>query len=438
MVKIIDNPRCILRSSEAGRIYDTIKGDPIFDFHTHLDWRAPFAKDAWDLLRCHYFTEMAYSQGFPSEVVGDPTFSKEEKVKKILRYFSGMHTTTPYWWLVALLQIFFDFEDNCVGLNNFERICKVVKEKSKQAGWIEKIKQNSNIERIALTNSPWEEFDGLNSEIFIPTFRVDSLLKLESGETFEQIEKHSKTAIATLSEFEEYVSNRFRYFVGNNARSAAVSLPPNFCAVETKRTDVRKIFEDLIKRPKNVRTGEIERVKAHIVNYVAELCRVNKMPFQLMIGSKREVYNYGVPGGRDKSEPVSSLDGLLYMLNTYHDLSFPISVVSQTQSQELAECARIFRNAYASGHWWYTNTEKEIENSLAIRLELAPHSKHLGQYSDAYTMELIWPKYDMYRRVESNVFAEKYVQQGKLSIDETIEIIRERDYKTPKRLMGFK
>jgi glucuronate isomerase len=156
-----------------------------------------------------------------------------------------------------------------------------------------------------------------------------------------------------------------------------------------------------------------------------------------MIGSKRGVYIHGIPEGRDKSEPVSNLDGLLYLLNTYQDVNFPISVVSPTQSQELAECARIFRNVYASGHWWYANTEKEIEDSLATRLELSPHRKHLGQYSDAYILELIWPKYDMYRRIESNVFSEKYVQQGKLSIDEVVEIIRERDYKVPRKLFGF-
>ena len=438
MVKIIDNPRYALRSSEAREIYDTIGGDPIFDVHTHVNWKTPFAKDAWDLLRYHYFTEMAYSQGFPSELINDPAFSNKEKVKKILGYLSGMRTTAPYWWLVALYQKFFDFEDNRIGPENCEAMCEVVKEKSEQTDWIKKVKQKSKLERIALTNSPWEEFDGLRSETFVPTFRVDSLLNLESGKTLNQIKKHSGTTIKGLSEFEEYISERFQYFVNCNARSAAVSLPPNFQTAETKRAAIGKSFDDLVRLPKSVGTGKLEKIKSHIINHVAELCEDRKMPFQLMMGCKREVYKQGVLEGRDKSEPVSSLDGLLYLLNTYHDVNFPISVVSQTQSQELAECARIFRNVYASGHWWYTNTEKEIENSLAIRLELSPHLKHIGQYSDAYTMELIWPKYDMYRRIESNVFAEKYVQQGKLSINETIEIIRERDYKTPKRLMGFK
>jgi glucuronate isomerase len=147
---------------------------------------------------------------------------------------------------------------------------------------------------------------------------------------------------------------------------------------------------------------------------------------------------HGVPGGCDQSDPVSSLNNLLYLLNNFPNINFPISILSSTQSQELAEYARDFRNVYASGHWWFTNTVKGIEDSLNIRLELSPYTKHFGYYSDAYTMELIWAKLDMYRRVESNVFAEKYVRQGKLNIDEVVEIIRTRDYKMPKKLMGIK
>ncbi len=33
MAKIVDNPRYILRSSEARDIYSIIKNDPIFDIH---------------------------------------------------------------------------------------------------------------------------------------------------------------------------------------------------------------------------------------------------------------------------------------------------------------------------------------------------------------------------------------------------------------------
>jgi glucuronate isomerase len=438
MTRIIDNPKYILRSSEARDIYGIIKKDPIFDIHTHINWQSPFARNAWDILKYHYFTEMAFSQGFSKKLLSNSSLSPKKKVNEIAKYLPVIRTTTPYWWLITLTQKIFGFKDNYIGPKNWEEFYKIVKEKSEYKNWIEKIKQISNIERISLTNSPWEEFDGFKSKIFLPTFRVDSLLSIEDGKIFEQIKEYSKTTITNLTEFEDYTSSRVQYFIDNNACSVAVSLPPNFQTREIKKSDIKNPFVEIIKHPKSIELAKIKKVKAYILNYIAELCREHKIPFQLMIGSKREVYPHGVPEGKDKSEPVSSLDGLLYLLNTYQDVNFPISVVSPTQSQELAECARIFRNVYASGHWWYTNTEKEIENSLTIRLELAPHLKHIGQYSDAYTMELIWPKYDMYRRIESNVFAEKYIQQGKLGIDEAVEIIRERDYKVPRKLMGFK
>lgn len=251
MAKIVDNPRYILRSPQARDIYSIIKNDPIFDVHTHIDWRAPFARSGWDLLKYHYFTEMAYSQGLEMDDI------TKEKVKDISEYIPGMRTTAPYWWLVALSQKFFDGEDNNIGPRNWERFNKIVEEKGERSDRVEEILQNSNIERIGLTNSPCEALGGM-PRIFLPTFRVDSLLDITFGQEYSRI--------ADLAEFEEYISSRFRYFVDNNARSAAVSLPP-LQTTETRRAEISNIFERLIKR--SVKPAEADKFRAHILNYLS-------------------------------------------------------------------------------------------------------------------------------------------------------------------------
>ena len=434
MKRIIENTNYILRGEEAREIYEEIKDDPIFDVHTHVVWASPVAGSAWDILKYHYFTEMAYTQGFPKKVLFDTTLSLRERTKEIVGYLPGMRTTAPYWWLIALSQKLFDFEHNFIGPENWEEFFQKVEEKSQGHNWLGEVKKLSNIERICLTNLPWEKLEGMDRDLFLPTFRVDPLLNIENRE-FELIKNQSN--MINLSGYEEYIAERFDYFVKHGARSAAVSLPPNFPTMKIERTE---LFDEMIKHPVRYRNNpdEMNRFKAYIMNYIANLCEVNNMPFQLMVGVRKEIYEHGVPGGCDQSDPVSSLGSLLYLLNGFPDINFPISILSSTQSQELAEYARDFRNVYASGHWWFTNTVKGIEDSLNIRLELSPYTKHLGFYSDAYTMELIWAKTDTYRRIESNVFAEKYVYQGKLNIDDVVEIIRIRDYKTPKKLMRIK
>ena len=103
-----------------------------------------------------------------------------------------------------------------------------------------------------------------------------------------------------------------------------------------------------------------------------------------------------MPGGEDVSEPQGSFFHLGYLLNKFPRVPFPVSVLNPTQNKELAVYARIFPNVYASGHWWFENIAEDIEINLYQRFKVCPHKKLIGQYSDAYTSELIGAKMDMY------------------------------------------
>ena len=421
MARLIDDPAYILRSSEARDIYNEIKNDPIFDIHTHIDYHSPVIRNAGDILSYHYFKEMVHSQGVAKEALDGNLAQKE-----VVKHLDGMRNTSSYYWLVALFQKFFDLEDNYVNPDNWGEICSQIENKSFGRNWEENVRKISNIEHIGLTNCIWEKLDGIN-DTYLPNLRIDDLINV-SG--IKKIEAHSGSKIENLDDLEEYISDRFKYFIKNNCTAASVSLQPDFQLMKIDRKSIS--FSKLNK----TEFIELNKIKAHILNYVIERCSEYKIPFQIMFGVKRDVYKHGVLGGRDLSDPTTSLGSLAYILNNYPEVNFLISVINQTQSQELAEYARIFPNVYASGHWWYGGTERKIEQSLIERLELSPYVKHIGQYSDAYTMEFIWPKIDMYRRAESNVFAELCVKERKLTIDECVDMIRARDYRTPKRLMN--
>jgi glucuronate isomerase len=133
------------------------------------------------------------------------------------------------------------------------------------------------------------------------------------------------------------------------------------------------------------------------------------MPFDLMIGVNRQVYPGGVYQGQDLYDSRVSLIQYASLFNAFPQVTFPVSVLASVTNQELVDYAWIFPNVVTNGHWWYSNTPSIIERDLRARLEAVPRTKQIGYYSDAYKLEFILPKFNMYRRILARVLAEDFV-----------------------------
>ena len=105
-------------------------------------------------------------------------------------------------------------------------------------------------------------------------------------------------------------------------------------------------------------------------------------------------------------------------------MPFCVSVLSSGQNQELVSYSWIFPNVVTSGHWWYSNIPAYVEQDLRARLQAVPKTKQLGYYSDAYKLEFILPKYNMYRRILARVLAEDFVRPGVYSEAQAVDLAR--------------
>jgi glucuronate isomerase len=194
----------------------------------------------------------------------------------------------------------------------------------------------------------------------------------------------------------------FEHFTGKGARACAISLPPDFTPARTE--DVRH---------------------PHFAFWaVAELCREFKLPFDLMVGVNRRVYENGVYQGQDLFDARTSLIQYRQLFNAFPEVTFCVSVLSSGQNQELASYSWIFPNVVTSGHWWYTNIPTHISHDLRARLQAVPKTKQIGYYSDAYKLEFVLPKYDMYRGILANVLADEFVRPGVYTVERALECAR--------------
>ena len=155
-----------------------------------------------------------------------------------------------------------------------------------------------------------------------------------------------------------------------------------------------------------------------------------------MIGVLRNVYPAGVEGGRDLLSQAGSLIEYAGLFNRYPEVEFTVSTLSATWAHELATLAWIFPNVKPSGHWWYSNIPVQIEHDLRARLEAVPKGKLIGYYSDMYKVEFGLPKFNMYRRMLARVLARDFVEPGRLTESQAVEVARLLLRDNPKRIFG--
>jgi glucuronate isomerase len=103
------------------------------------------------------------------------------------------------------------------------------------------------------------------------------------------------------------------------------------------------------------------------------------------------------------------------LFNAFPAVTFPISVLTSGQNQELVAYSWIFPNVVTNGHWWYSNVPAYISRDLTERLQAVPKTKQIGYYSDAYKLEFVLPKYNMYRRVLAEALADQFVRPGRMT-----------------------
>jgi glucuronate isomerase len=88
------------------------------------------------------------------------------------------------------------------------------------------------------------------------------------------------------------------------------------------------------------------------------------------------------------------------------------------------------------GHWWYANVPAFISQDLRARLQAVPKLKMLGYYSDAYKLEFILPKFNMYRRVLAQVLADDAIRGRGWTSEQALELARLILLENPRRVFG--
>ena len=401
----------MLHDSLTKDLFHEICRIPLIDPHSHIDPRRPAARSLDDILGYHYYTELAHSAGMSQAPLAKDV-PPRERVRAILGHMDRFDNTAQYGWFLEIARMFLGFEGDRVTAADCDWLCDVAERVFAQSDWEEQVFRRTNMESIFLTNEFDDPLTGFDTKRYVPCLRTDALVfQMHEPAVRERLARAtgvevgdiSAARLGDVSTARPAIRRLFERFCSNGARACAVSLPPNFSALSHDGNPPLAIAMLLL---------------------LAECCREFNLPFDLMIGVNRRVYENGVFQGQDLFDQRVTLLHYRDLFNAFPEVTFCVSVLSSGQNQELASYSWIFPNVVTSGHWWYSNIPVHIEHDLRARLQAVPKTKQLGYYSDAYKLEFVLPKFNMYRRILANVLAEDFVRPGVYSAERALEFGR--------------
>lgn len=402
-------------------LYDEISRIRLIDPHSHINPHSPAASTVNDLLGYHYYTELAHSAGLPKPEIEEHLGF--EQAERILSTLCHCNNTVQYSWLVELSQTFIGFQSDELTQENLQSLYDGAAEKMSQSDWADQIFEITNLDAIFLTNDFDDPLTGFDTNRYVPCLRTDDLV-FNLGETSvrDRLAKAADMEVHDVQSLLDALDKLFRHFTSRGARACAISLPPDFAPQRPGQYEFNEALQAVLK-------GSTDPVTTRTLGYgvfyaLADRCEDYNLPFDLMIGVWRGVYPAGVYQGRDLYDKTTSLYQFRHLFNDKAKVTFPISVLTHNQNQELVSYSWIFPNVVTSGHWWYSNIPAFIEPDLRARLEAVPRNKQIGYYSDAYKLEFVLPKYNMYRRNLATVLAKDFVQARGWSEERAIDLAR--------------
>ncbi len=415
----------------ARELFDVISEWPIYDAHSHIDPASPAARTFDEILGYHYYTELAHSAGMPAELA-NPERDPRQRAIDLAGYLEPIRNTIQYSWLLEIAREFHGVEGH-IDPTTIEALYDTADHRADGPTWDARVWEHSKLEAVFLTNDFDDPLEGFDTSKFVPCLRTDDLvLKLDRPETRHRLQKATDSMVDSPQSLRAAIGTLFERFGAKGVRACAISLPPDFVPAPPDAASESTLARALGNAPLN--PVETQTVRRWVFWTLNEFCADFGLPFDLMIGPIRDIYPAGVAGGRDLFDRRVSLADYRDVFNHFPRVQYPVSTLSPDAGPELVAYSWIFPNVLPHGHWWYSNIPPYIAADLQARLTAVPQTKVLGYYSDAYKLEFVRPKFQMYRRALSDVLARDFVATGRLDVEGALALARTVLLENPRRV----
>ena len=450
----------LLDGESAERIYEEIAGLPIFDYHSHLSPRALYEDreyrdiDEMWLDSDHYKWRLMRMAGVAEcYITGEHRgYERFEAFACILSDFVG---NPVYEWAHMELRRYFDIDMPINATNAryiYDETARIIRERHYSPRVLLKV---ANVDTVMTTDDPLDELvyhDKLVGEGYdvrvIPTFRVDRILDIGSGDYREYVralESMTHTHINSIGDAVLAIEKRLDYFIAHGSCIADVSLkdiPIHY---------TRDLAKEALTLALRGDTLDITHLHAYLFCMLVELGSMFKrhdIVMQLHIGAVRNnntiLYRtLGKDVGVDSIADTMSVERLGVLLDTINTVSgLPRMIVYSHNASAYYPLSTMLGN-FAGGTrgrlqlgpaWWMMDSREGMESVLEVTRNTAGLGYMNGMLTDSrsYTS---FVRHDYFRRVLSSYLG-RMVDGGGVDIVHAISIARDVAYYNAKRFFG--
>ena len=270
---------------------------------SHIDPHKPTAENLEEILGYHYYTELAHSVGMDKAALGDEV-SPRDRVRAILYHMAQFDNTVQYTWFLEIARAFFNFQGERVALGDCNWLWEAAARVMARPDYEEWVLHRSNIEKVFLTNDFDDPLENFNNQRHVPCLRTDDLVfHLDKPEVRARLAKATGIEVGDAATLRSALSKLFEHFTSRGAKACAISLPPDF---KPQAISEQQLSQALAPRADHSDTAHAQRASG-VFWLLAEHCDTFKLPFDLMIGVNRRVYQNGVYQGQDLFDQRTSL-----------------------------------------------------------------------------------------------------------------------------------
>lgn len=446
----------LLESETATELYEEIKDLPLFDPHSHADLVEIVENEAWtdiwevEAATDHYVWTLMRKRGVSEEKITGGASNKEKwmALAEVFPQFAGNPT---YEWIHLDLKRRFGIEKE-ISAETAEEIWDRTKNKLADPSMRPKqILSEMNVEVLCTTDDPTSELachERAEREVqgteILPTWRLDRAMRIEReswGTFVDELQEATGIDVSDLSGFLDAMKSTHEYFDDHGCRASDLGLETIVSRPVEKRraSDVYEKAQDSC----DLTRQEGIDFRAFLLEEVGKLNSKSDWVTQLHVGAVRDYrdslyHTVGDDAGGDVStQTIELTDNLEYFLNKFDDeMEIVLYSIDPTHYPTLTSISRAFPNVSIGAAWWFNDSPHGMDEQLRRVGTVDLLANHAGMVSDSRKLVSYGSRFEMFRRVLSNVLG-RMVERGQMPKERARSLAEHLAYERPRSLYGF-
>ena len=420
--------------SDAGRIYQSMAEDPIFDFHTHFDpgdiaCNRSFESATQLFIRDgrkgdHYVWALMRAAGVPEDLITGPLSPDDASQFRVFKAFAEsfplMRGNPVYVWTRMALDRFFQISEE-LNETNARDVYETIGTRLRGGMSVHDILSESKVAVVCTTDDPCDSLThhrsfrsrGQLPFRMLPTWRPDRAMEIEK-ETFpdfvRQLSEASDMDIETFNDFCEALGKRHDFFHENSCRTADHGIF-NFFPMHGKPEDIEGIFEESMRgrRPDAAGAGIWKGFMLQLLlSMNAEKGWAQQLHVSPMRNVNTSVYSsFGPDAGCDTVGPAVNIELMSNLLDALHSSGKLSRTIVYTLNRSDFERVAALLGRFQGGEpgrlqlgvpWWFNDHAEGMNYYFDTVRNAGLLSLIPGMLSDSRSFISASVRFDYFRR----------------------------------------